>query len=152
MSWTAIDDLQTLSAENIEQIYNNLNYIYSKLTGIEDAAIYPSPAVNGLTGYDTPIGSILGIIKGIEENIDSVEGAGRTWVNEYYVESKMNAWTKRTRDKYQKVKRWLDYMNLDYKVLTGRMPQPQYLTDINGEYITDINNNKILCYGEVYAT
>lgn len=150
MSWTAIDDLQTLSAENIEQIYNNLNYIYSSLTGIEDAKLYPSPTVNGFSGYNTQLDSILSIIQGIEENMDSVEGAGRTWINEYYVESKINAWTKRTRDKYQKVKRWLDYMNLDYKVLTHQMPQPQYLTDENGEYITDRNNNKILCYGEEY--
>lgn len=150
MSWTAIDDLQMLSAENIEQIYNNLSYIYKDMLGVT-VPLYPTPKEMGFRGRDTPIGTILGIVKGIEENINQIQNCGyRSWINEYYVEDKTETWTKQTYDKYEKVKRWLDYMNLDYRVFIGEMPKPAYLIDINGDCITDINGNKILCYGEVY--
>lgn len=149
-TFTPMEHLQKLSADDVQNIYSNALYIAERLPNGSPVE-YPDPASNGFTGYDTLPSLMLDIMRGIEENINTLEGyAGGLFINEYYGYDRLFLWNKESALKESLVNRWIDYLNLAYRVISGQMPQPQYLTDKNGEYITDINNEKILCYGEVY--
>lgn len=157
MPWVNIGNLTRLTYQNIRDFYTDMTIIYNAINST--GATY-DPDYNPLTpgwettGYGTYPTDILAKMQRTEANLDLIRNFA-DWVNPYYLYAM--AWNNYTADKYERVKRWIDCINLDKMVIDGLIPKPEYLMGYtedgaSTEEIEDSDGNYIVCYGEEYFT
>lgn len=65
------------------------------------------------------------------------------WVNPH---SGSYLWERTNGAIFNKINRWIEWMNFNQKIIKKEIQKSQYLTDKNGEEIFDKNGEKILTY------
>lgn len=102
----------TLITSDIWVAENNMAYIADKLfdMGYEKPVIPPPVPPNN----NTPIDQIANVLNHVESEIQNIH-AVIDWVDEYYEEYE---WSYLTKDKYDQVQRWFNWLNGIYKVIS----------------------------------
>ncbi len=142
-----------LTYATIGQVYENMQAIYALLS---PGGSLPSPDYNPVTGktettgYATAIADILPKMQRTEVNLDTLAtaSAARGCILPEY--GAAVTWGAYTYNKYEKVKRWIDCLNMMWKILNGEIPKTAYLQTEDEEKITTPDGLPILCYGEEY--
>ena len=140
--WIELIKERYLSADKMNAIYNDFEYLNKKLTenGYTISEITDSSVTYGISPA-----LILEKMNAVESNIQNIENVV-DWVNPYYT---VYQWVHNTFDKKSEVDRWIMYLNFVYGILSGNIRPSQYLIDIDGNYIIDKYGNYILVYKEL---
>ena len=83
----------------------------------------------------------------IESNISTVD-SNCGWINEHY--DSAYTWVYYNTDAQAKIQRWIDWLYFNYRIVTGAARKPEYLIDINEEYIYDKNGEHIVVQGDYF--
>ena len=139
--WIEIGDLQYLGYTDINDVFNNVMYISNQLRAKGyDARIGMSPDTS--KGYATPPDKILGQLNAVEGCLDTLQAA-IDWDTDNYGQKFI--WRYDTRQKYEQVRRWLDYLQEMYATIV-RGVKTTYLYDKDVKQIFDKDGKPILVY------
>ena len=101
--------------------------------------------------YDMPITDIQSLFNSIEKFTYDIDSRA-DWINDYSYSVETDGdverwflWNKKQKNKYMLVKRWLDWANYNYSVISGEVEKQQYLQSNfpSLEDVYDINGEKI---------
>lgn len=153
MPWVDMQPPDRLNYATLWQIYENMLTLYRIML---PGGSLPSPDYNPVTGRTettgcaTAIAEILPKMRRTEANLDTLaatSSARGCILPEYNAAATWNAYTY---NKYEKVKRWTDCLNMLRKILNNEIPKTVYLQTDDEEKITTPDGKPILCYGEEY--
>ena len=147
MEFLSISKSTNLSVEQMNDIYNNFQYLKQRL---EDEGFTVGELVDSSVTYSISPANILNKFNNVEQNIRTINSTliniygelGDTFYQKFYKEF---TWQPTTQDRKTEVWRWVDWLN-EAKILANKY---ELLRDINNEQIFDVNNERILILQEV---
>lgn len=148
MAWDEgyqIDPAQdNITVAFLSAVINNIAYIRSEC---ENNGITMPTLKSISVSYATQLNQIQAVFNDIESNITTVDN-NCGWINEYY--DGAYTWVYYNTGAQAKIQRWIDWLYLNYRIVTGAARKPEYLIDINEEYIYDKNGEHIVVQGDYF--
>lgn len=133
--WITLSNENFLTVDKMNAIYNNFLYLheYLSLFGLE------VDIIDNSVEYDTSIVSLLAKFNAVESNIQAVHTVLNIVFGVTEKNYKIHLWTKYAQNLKLEVWRWINWLN----EVNRYQIQIETLYDINGEPITDINNETV---------